>query len=74
VYCPALIAPARRTQDLLAQPHQVCFELPHHRRRGEIPREWLVAVQQVLGMRFNKDVNGIEQSLEIALLYKGRPR
>ena len=41
----ALIAPARRTHDLLAQPQQVYFELRQHGGRGEIPGERLVTVQ-----------------------------
>jgi hypothetical protein len=55
VYHSALITPARRTQDLVAQPHQVSLELRQHRGRGEIPGERLVAVQQVLGMPFSND-------------------
>ena len=68
------IAAADRSQYLLAQPHQVCFELRQHGGGGEITRERLVAVQQVLGMLFNNNVNRIEQSLKIAFLHKGCPK
>ncbi len=66
------IAAADRSQDLLAQPHQVGFELRQHGGGGEIPSERLVAVQQILGMLLNNNVDCIQQSLEIALLHKGR--
>jgi hypothetical protein len=56
---------------LLTQPHQVCFKLRQNGDGGEITGERLVAVQQVLGMLFNNNVNRIEQSLKIAFLHKG---
>src|SRR5260370_27011885 len=63
-----------RIQYLLAQPHQVCFELRQHGEGSEIPGERLVAVQQVLGMLLNNNVDRVEQSLQIAFLDKGRPK
>src|SRR5260370_37480807 len=63
-----------RIQYLLAQPHQVCFELRQHGEGSEIPGERLVAVEQGLGMLFNNNVDLVEQALQMAVLDKGRPK
>jgi hypothetical protein len=56
---PRVHPPADRTQYLLAQPHEVCLEPRQHRGGGEIPGKRFVAVQQVLRVLFDSDVNRI---------------
>ena len=47
-------------EDLVAQPHEVCFKLSQHSGRGEIPRERLVAMKQIPGILMHYDVDRIE--------------
>src|SRR4029077_17041082 len=72
VYRSALIAAADGYQDLLAQPFQVGFELRQQCSRGEIPREGLVAMEQILRILLNDDINRVQQPLQIAFLNEGR--
>src|SRR6516165_1840832 len=70
VYCTALLAAPYRAQDLLAKPYQISFEQREHGSGDKVSRQWLVTVQQMLRMRCNKDVDGIEQPLEIAFRHE----
>ena len=47
MYRATLIASAFCVQDLLAEPYQIDFQLRQHGGRGEIPRERLVAMEQI---------------------------
>src|SRR5260370_972642 len=68
MYHATLIAAARCGQDLLAQPYQIYFELRQHRGRGEIPRERLVAMEQISRILLYHDIDRIQQPLKVALL------
>src|SRR5712691_6339205 len=68
MYRATLIASANCGQDLLAQPCQIYFEVRQHRGRGEIPRERLVAMEQIPRILFYHDIDRIHQPLEVALL------
>src|SRR5260370_38566987 len=72
MYRATLIAAARCGQDLLAQPYQIYFELCKHRSRGEIPRERLVAMEQVPRILLYHDIDRIQQPLKVALLDERR--
>src|SRR6266487_291582 len=68
MYRATLIAAACCGQDLLAQPYQIYFELCQHRSRGEIPRERLVAMEQIPRILLYHDIDRIQQPLKVALL------
>src|SRR5262249_29995047 len=70
VYCTALLAAPYRAQNFFSKPYEVSLEKRKHRSGGKISRQRLVTMQQMLGMRCDKNVNGIKQPLEIAFLYK----
>src|SRR5437660_11153801 len=68
MYRATLIASARCGQDLLAQPYQIYFELRQHRGRGEIPRERLVAMEQMPRILLYHYINCVHQPLKVTLL------
>src|SRR6266704_1693344 len=68
MYRATLIASARCGQDLFAQPGQIYFELRQQRGRGEIPRERLVAMEQMPRILLYHDIDRIHQPLNVALL------
>src|SRR3989454_3322088 len=68
MYRATLIAAARCGQDPLAQPYQIYFELRQHRGRGEIPRERLMAMEQIPWILLYHNIDRIQQPLKVALL------
>src|SRR5882724_848958 len=68
MYRATLIAAARCGQDPLAQPYQIYSELRQHRGRGEIPRERLMAMEQVPRILLYHDIDRIQKPLKVALL------
>src|SRR5712691_9998705 len=74
MYRATLIAAARRGHDLFAQPGQIYFELRQQRGRGEIPRERLVAMEQMPRILLYHDIDRIHQPLKVALLDERCPQ
>src|SRR6266567_7335310 len=68
MYRATLIAAACCGQDALAQPYEIYFELRQHGGRGEIPRERLVAMEQIPRILLYHDIDRIQQPLKVALL------
>src|SRR5712692_212424 len=74
MYRATLIASARCGQDLFAQPGQIYFELRQQRGRGEIPRERVVAMEQMPRILLYHDIDRIHQPLKVALLDERCPQ
>src|SRR5262245_39033102 len=64
----AFVAATDRGEDLVAQPCQVRSQMAENERRGEVPRERLMSMQEVLWALAHDQIDRIEESLKIALL------
>src|SRR3984957_2134787 len=59
-------------QHLIAQPHEVYFQLGQHVGGSEVPRERLMTVQHVSWILLHYNIDRVEQALEVTLHSKRR--
>src|SRR5215467_731457 len=67
-----LVTTADSREHLVSQPCQIRFQVTENHGRGEVSRERLVPVQEVLRIPAYHHINRMEQSLQITVLIKGR--
>src|SRR5215471_16170907 len=63
-----LVSATNGREHLIPQPNQVCFQAREHRRRTEVPCKRFVAMQEIVRVSIHYDIDGIEESAEIAFL------
>src|SRR5215469_12884083 len=70
----ALVTTANRCKHLVSQPRQIRLQVAEYLRRCKVPRERLMPVQQALWVSRNYNIDGVKQSLQIAIFVERCPQ